>query len=78
MPSAAALTSPPTCRPAPLFFRQIPGYDPALYSTARLEATAADGTRIPVSVVWRTSFRPEGCGPGPMLLDGYGAYGLCC
>ncbi|KAF1686576.1 oligopeptidase B, partial [Pseudoxanthomonas jiangsuensis] len=31
----------------------VPGYDPANYVTERLWATARDGTRIPVSLVYR-------------------------
>ncbi len=49
------------------------GYDPALYDSAMLMATARDGTRIPVSLVWKKSLR--GGGPQPLLLYGYGSYG---
>ena len=57
----------------------VPGYDPSRYRTARLAAVAADGRAVPVSVVWRADSRPDGeVSPGPMLLDGYGSYGLCC
>ncbi|BEV02268.1 S9 family peptidase [Novosphingobium olei] len=53
--------------------QEIPsGYDASLYETARLEITARDGTRVPVSVVWRKD-RAEG---GPLHLYGYGAYGI--
>ncbi len=50
------------------------GYDPAAYETARLHAPAGDGTLIPVSLVWRRG-RPRD-GTGPLLLEGYGAYGI--
>ncbi len=53
--------------------QEIPsGYDPALYTSERLEIAARDGTAIPVSVVMRRD-RPEG---GPLYLYGYGAYGI--
>ncbi len=46
------------------------GYDPADYISRRLWATAADGVRIPVSIVHRRDRRA----PGPVLLYGYGSY----
>jgi oligopeptidase B len=49
------------------------GYDPAQYVTERLTAAAADGTHIPISIVYRRG-RPRD-GAGPMLLVGYGSYG---
>ncbi len=49
------------------------GYDPSQYDSAMLMATARDGTRIPVSLVWKKSLR--GDGPRPLLLYGYGSYG---
>ena len=48
------------------------GYDPALYETRRLHATAADGARVPVSLVMRCDRAPG----GPLHLYGYGAYGI--
>ncbi len=49
------------------------GYDPELYATERLTATARDGARVPVSLVYRRDRRP---GPdAPLYLYGYGAYG---
>jgi oligopeptidase B len=48
------------------------GYDPGLYRSERLDAEAPDGTRIPISLVYRAD-RPKG--PGPLLLEAYGAYG---
>ncbi len=50
------------------------GYDPKRYVCAALTAVARDGTRIPVSIVYRKSMR--GAGPMPMLLYGYGSYGM--
>ena len=50
------------------------GYDPALYGSERLHATAPDGTRIPLSVVYRHGTPRDGS--APLLLYGYGSYGL--
>ncbi|MGI9040940.1 MAG: S9 family peptidase [Gemmatimonadales bacterium] len=50
------------------------GYDPTLYRSERLFATAADGAAIPISLVYRQ--RQESDSPRPLLLNGYGAYGL--
>jgi oligopeptidase B len=53
--------------------QEIPsGYDAALYVTERLEIPARDGTRVPVSVVYRNDRHS----PGPLHLYGYGAYGI--
>jgi oligopeptidase B len=46
------------------------GYDASQYATERLWATAADGTKVPMSVVYR---RDRAAG-GPALLYGYGSY----
>ena len=54
--------------------QEIPsGYDPSLYATERLMVDARDGTRIPVSVVYRRDFVKDG--NGPLYLYAYGAYG---
>jgi oligopeptidase B len=50
------------------------GFDPDLYVTERLYATAADGTTIPISVLYRRGMPKNGA--NPMLLYGYGSYGL--
>jgi oligopeptidase B len=49
------------------------GYDPAEYRTERVFATARDGTRVPVSLVYRRDLRQGGT--QPLLLYGYGSYG---
>jgi len=49
-------------------------YDPANYESEALTAVAKDGTRIPVSIVYRKSLRTKD--PQPMLLYGYGSYGI--
>lgn len=50
------------------------GYDPSLYRTERLLATAPDGVRVPVSLVYRLPMERDGA--RPLLLNGYGAYGI--
>lgn len=50
------------------------GYDPTDYDQARLWATADDGTRVPVSLVWKRSFGAAGDTPRPVHLYGYGSY----
>ena len=55
---------------------EIPsGYDPAQYRAERIWATAQDGTRVPISLVYRQDARRDAHRPGPMLLYGYGSYG---
>ena len=49
------------------------GYDPANYVTERLWATARDGTKIPVSLVYRKGFEKNG--KAAMLQYAYGSYG---
>jgi oligopeptidase B len=51
-----------------------PGYDPSKYITERVWATARDGTRIPVSLVYRKGFRKDG--KAAMLQYAYGSYGI--
>ena len=50
------------------------GYDPEAYLSERLEATAPDGTRIPVSLVTKKGTPHDGS--APLLLIGYGSYGI--
>jgi oligopeptidase B len=50
------------------------GYDPTEYGSARLHALAPDGTRVPLSVVYRHDTPKDGS--APLLLYGYGSYGL--
>jgi oligopeptidase B len=50
------------------------GFDPSAYSSGRLHATAPDGTRVPISYVFRKDRRnPDG---QPLHLYGYGSYGI--
>ena len=52
--------------------KPVLGYDPTRYRSERVYAPAADGTRIPVSIVYRKDQKPRN---RPMLLLGYGSYG---
>ncbi len=53
---------------------EIPsGYDPSLYRSERLAATAPDGAQVPLSLVYRPD-KLSGAG-APLLLEGYGSYG---
>jgi oligopeptidase B len=49
------------------------GFDRKNYSTERLWATAQDGARVPISLVYRADARKEG--GNPTVLYGYGSYG---
>lgn len=53
---------------------EVIGYDAAQYVTERLWATAPDGARVPISLVYRKGLKMDG--RNPCLLYGYGAYGL--
>jgi oligopeptidase B len=48
------------------------GYDPAAYEQHREWATAADGTRVPISLVCRAGTARDGS--NPTVLYGYGSY----
>jgi oligopeptidase B len=55
--------------------QEIPsGYDPGLYASERLHAPAPDGRLVPMSVVYRKGLPRDGS--HPLLLYGYGSYGL--
>ncbi len=52
------------------------GYDPKQYQSERTYATAPDGVKVPISLVYRkdaTNARPVN---RPLLLEGYGSYGI--
>jgi oligopeptidase B len=51
----------------------VPGYDPAKYVTERLWATARDGTKVPVSLLYKKGFKKDGT--APLLQYAYGSYG---
>ena len=49
------------------------GYDASQYVSERLHATAEDGARVPISLVYRRDTPLDGS--APLLLYGYGSYG---
>jgi oligopeptidase B len=50
------------------------GYDRTKYATERIAATAADGTRIPITLVYLKTVKKDG--QAPIYLSGYGSYGF--
>lgn len=50
------------------------GYDPSQYVSERLWATARDGVKVPLSIVYKKGFQRDG--KGPLFLYGYGSYGF--
>jgi oligopeptidase B len=53
---------------------EVPGgFDRTLYGSERLHATAADGTQVPVSIVYRKDRLQAG--QNPLYVYGYGSYG---
>ncbi len=52
---------------------EVPGYQPGQYTCERILLPAQDGTKIPVTLVYRTALR--GKPPQPLWLYGYGSYG---
>jgi oligopeptidase B len=54
--------------------QEIPGgYEQDSYESERIFATASDGTKIPISIVYKKGFNKNGS--QPLLLYGYGSYG---
>ncbi|CAM5770690.1 S9 family peptidase [Bosea minatitlanensis] len=54
--------------------QEVPsGHDPAAYKVRRIFATAADGERVPISILHRADLALDGS--APCLLYGYGSYG---
>jgi len=49
------------------------GFDSDNYRTERLDATAKDGAKIPISLVYHKSVKRDGT--APLYLYGYGSYG---
>ncbi|HXW07886.1 MAG TPA: S9 family peptidase [Vicinamibacterales bacterium] len=49
------------------------GYDPSKYESKRIWAVARDGTKVPMSLVYRKGIAVDGT--APLLLYGYGSYG---
>ena len=65
-----------TTRKATLLKQQdvLGGYDPKQYVTERLWATARDGVKIPLSVIYKKGYRRDG--KAPLFLYAYGSYGM--
>ncbi len=81
--SYTSLVSPPsvydfdtrTGRSTLLKQQAVPGgFDPARYASERLWVSAEDGTKVPVSLVYRRDFHAESAS-GPLYVYGYGSYG---
>ncbi len=54
---------------------EVPGgFDRSHYASERVFATAPDGTRVPISLAYRTGVPLDGS--APLLLYGYGSYGI--
>ena len=54
--------------------QEIPaGYDASQYQSEWVMATAKDGTKVPVSLVYKKGLKKDGT--APCLLSGYGSYG---
>ena len=54
---------------------EVPGgFDRANYASERVQATASDGTKVPISIVYRNGTKRDGS--APLLLYGYGSYGV--
>jgi oligopeptidase B len=55
--------------------QEIPsGHNPADYVTTRIMATSHDGAQVPVSILHRRDLKRDGS--APLLLYGYGSYGM--
>jgi oligopeptidase B len=55
--------------------QEIPsGHNPADYVTTRIMGKADDGAEVPVSLLHRRDFKQDG--QAPLLLYGYGSYGM--
>ncbi len=50
------------------------GYDTDQYESKRIFATATDGTKVPISLVYKKGFKQNG--QAPLLLYAYGSYGM--
>jgi oligopeptidase B len=55
---------------------EVPGgYDPSKYNSERVWATAEDGVKVPVSVIYRKDLR-KADGSNPLYVYAYGSYGF--
>lgn len=81
--SYTSLTTPPSTYDYNMVSKQkklmkqqevVGGYQPTDYVSERLYATATDGTKIPVSIIYKKGFKKDG--KAPLLLYAYGSYGI--
>lgn len=54
--------------------KKVIGYDPQQYVQERLFSTARDGSKVPISIVYKKGFNKNG--KAPLLMYGYGAIGF--
>ena len=54
--------------------QEVPNYDHSKYESQRIWAIARDGTKVPVSLVYKKGTKMDGS--APMLLYAYGSYGV--
>ena len=52
---------------------EVPNYDPGKYTSERIFATAKDGVKVPIALVYRKDVKPRG--NNPLWLYAYGSYG---
>jgi len=52
----------------------LPAIDVSPYASEEVFATAADGVKVPLSIVYKKGLKRDGT--APLLLDAYGAYGI--
>jgi oligopeptidase B len=54
--------------------KEVPTYKSSDYTSERVFATATDGTKIPVSLVYKDGTKKDGT--APLFVYGYGSYGI--
>lgn len=54
-------------------YEVLGGYEPSNYQSERIFAEAADGTKVPISIVYKKGLTKDG--NNPLYLYGYGSYG---
>lgn len=54
--------------------KEIPGYDSKEYVSERVFAPAKDGSKIPVSIVYKKGLKKDSS--APLFVYGYGSYGI--
>ena len=55
--------------------QEVPGgFDPQRYASERLWATSRDGTKVPISIVYKKGLQRDG--KAPLFLYAYGSYGI--